>query len=173
MINVSVTGTERIKAAFAQLDDAVQNKIIRQTANDVKDYVEQQADTHTKTGALSRSVYIKRISDGYEIGHDERMAPYAKFVHWGTKPHVIKPKNKKALKFVGKNGMVYMAWGNKSPQERAIILAWMKKKAPGARAIFRDINHPGYIGHPWLKDAIERVAKPSFEKNLSKFVSVL
>jgi hypothetical protein len=145
MINVSVTGTERIKAVFAQLDNAVKNKIIRQTANDVKDYVEQQADTHTKTGALARSVYISRISDGYEIGHDERMAPYAKFVHWGTKPHVIKPKDKKALRFVA-----------------------------GGKFVFaKSVNHPGYVGHPWLKTAVEQVAPEKFKQNLSKIVSVL
>ena len=145
MISVSVTGTERIKAAFAKLDDAVQNKIIRQTANDIKDYVEDQADSHFKTGALARSVYIKRISSGYEIGHDERIAPYAKFVHWGTKPHVIKPKDKKALRFI----------------------------AGGKFAFAKSVNHKGYVGHPWLKHAAEQIAPVKFKQHLSKIVSTL
>jgi hypothetical protein len=173
MITANLTGVERIKEAFARLNHAAQYSVMAKTADALEESIDRQVDKHTKTGILRRSLYKKPIQGGFEIGHDERIAPYAKFVHWGTKPHVIKPKDKKALKFVGKNGMVYMAWGNKSPQERAIILAWMKKKAPGARAIFRDINHPGYVGHPWLKTALEVDAPKLFEQFLKQAINDL
>ena len=42
-------------------------------------------------------VYPKFLQDAVEIGNSS-IAPYAKFVHYGTKPHIIKPKRKKALK---------------------------------------------------------------------------
>lgn len=144
-IQVNLTGIERIKSAFAQLNEAAKRGVIAKTAQDVFDYVEQQADTHTKEGALKRSVYIKSVSGGYEIGHDERIAPHAKFVHWGTKPHVIKPKDKKVLRFV----------------------------AGGKFAFAKSVNHPGYKGHPWLKDAVERIAPQSFEQHLSQAVNAL
>lgn len=95
MIIVTLTGEKRIKEAFAKLNDAAQRGVIKKTAQDVFDYAGNQADTHTKTGALARSTYIRSIIGGFEVGHDERMAPHAKFVHWGTKPHVINPKEKR------------------------------------------------------------------------------
>lgn len=142
---VELLGEERVRNAFKQLSDAAQRSVLAKTANDVKNYVEQQADTHTKEGALFRSVYIKKINEGFEVGHDERIAPHAKFVHWGTKPHVIKPKNKKALRFV----------------------------AGGKFAFAKAVNHPGYIGHPWLVHALERVAPVELEKNLTQAINAL
>jgi hypothetical protein len=80
---------------------------------------------HTKTGALFRSIYKKPISGGYEIGADRKIADYALFVHWGTKPHVIEPKNKSALRWAGGG-----------------IFSFAKK-----------VNHPGYDGDPFLTNA--------------------
>jgi hypothetical protein len=55
-------------------------------------------------------------------------------VHWGTRPHKIRPKTKKALR-------------------------WAQG---GAFQFAREVNHPGYRGDPWMiraaDDAIRQFA---------------
>jgi hypothetical protein len=67
----------------------------------------------------------------YEIYHDLKAAPHALFVHWGTKPHLIKPKNKKALRWAGPNGWVFA----------------------------QIVHHPGYKGDPYLENARSSVVR--------------
>jgi hypothetical protein len=53
-----------------------------------------------KTGNLESDIQVwdDNISNlEIEIGNS-KLAPYARYVHDGTKPHEIRPKNKKALK---------------------------------------------------------------------------
>jgi len=61
-----------------------------------------------KQGRLKRSIRVDtRITDKYSIitGYwDEGLAPHGKYVLQGTRPHMIKPKNKKALHWGGKGG---------------------------------------------------------------------
>lgn len=52
---------------------------------------------------------------------------YALFVHEGTAPHLILPVRRKALSWVG----------------------------PGGRVFATRVNHPGYRGNPFLRDAAE------------------
>jgi hypothetical protein len=55
-----------------------------------------------KQGRLKRSIRVDtRITDKYSIVtgyYDEGLAPHGDYVLFGTKPHVIKAKNAKALK---------------------------------------------------------------------------
>lgn len=59
-------------------------------------------------GRLKRSIRVDtRLYDKYSIitgYYDEGIAPHGKYVLGGTKPHMIKPKNKKALHWGGKSG---------------------------------------------------------------------
>lgn len=61
-----------------------------------------------KEGRLKRSIRVDtRIHDKYSIitgYYDEGIAPHGKYVLSGTKPHMITPKNKKALHWGGKSG---------------------------------------------------------------------
>lgn len=54
------------------------------------------------------------------------------FVHWGTRPHVIKPKNKKALRWAGADGRFIFA---------------------------RAVNHPGYRGDAYLVEAARKAIR--------------
>ena len=54
------------------------------------------------TGRLKNSILLDDIDNGTNIS----MAYYWKYVEYGTPPHIIKPKNKKALHWGGKNGPV-------------------------------------------------------------------
>ncbi len=74
------------------------------------------------TGRLRNSIKVNSSKEGLTIF----MAEYGKFVEFGTPPHVIKPVNKKALKF----------------------------KAGGKDIIVKKVKHPGTRPNPFVRTAI-------------------
>lgn len=127
MIDVQITGTEQVRAALLRIGTQAAKQALAATAVEVERYIEQQAGHHHKTGALVGSIYKTRTPEGWEIGHDPQRAPHAVFVHWGTRAHVIQPKNKKTLRWAG-GGMFHFA---------------------------KKINHPGNKADPWMERAAE------------------
>jgi hypothetical protein len=81
------------------------------------------------TGNLYRSLYSKLIPNGREVGHDTRQAPYAEWVIGGSVPHIIVPKNAKALR--------WFAWSGGPP------------------VFAKRVKHPGYIGDNYLGRAAD------------------
>ena len=131
MITVSAAGMNDVFARFQALEDTVQTQAVRLLADKVFADVQDGADAHTKNGQLARSVKIQSIQDGYEIFHDLQHAPYAPFVHWGTRPHDIRPKNKKALR-----------WAN-----------------DGQFIFAKFVRHPGYAGDAYLVKAAQEAPR--------------
>jgi hypothetical protein len=80
------------------------------------------ADQHNKTGALRQSLFNRAIPKGREVGHDPQRAPHAIFVQLGTRPHEIRPKDKKALRWA----------------------------SGGAFFFAKVVKHPGYVGDAYL-----------------------
>ena len=124
--DLTSTGSEAVRAKLRQLGQHLTRQALTATAEDVEQYVSTEAGKHTKpggTGALFRSVYANPLGDdAWEIGHDRQVAPHAVFVHWGTRPHIIRPKNKKMLRWAGPSGFIFA----------------------------REVHHPGYKGDPWM-----------------------
>lgn len=88
-------------------------------------------ETHNKSGRLLNSLMLKRISiNEIIIYNDLQLAPYAKYVHDGTKPHIIEPKRASVLRWMDDNGEVHFA---------------------------KRVKHPGYVGDPWFERAINEV----------------
>ena len=141
-LTVNVTGTEEVRRKLLAIGKDAARQALAATAEEVEEYVSKEAGKHTKTGALFRSVYKKRIADGWEIGHDLRVAPQALWVHWGTRPHVIRPKNKKALRWPG-GGKFFFA---------------------------KKVNHPGYKGDPWLVRAAQQ-APAIFKRHVEAHIA--
>jgi len=95
------------------------------------------------TGRLKNSIKVIPHGEGLLIW----MVEYGKFVEFGTPPHVISPKNKKALKFewtdiggemVGRPGR-------------------LRKGIPKAKAqevLFKQVRHPGTRPNPFVRTAI-------------------
>lgn len=90
-------------------------------------------DVPVKTGNLGRQVREGRIGvrgPRTVTGSIEDHADYALYVHEGTRPHVIRPKNGKALRF-----------------------------NVGGRTVFaKVVHHPGTGARPFLRNAGIRVA---------------
>jgi hypothetical protein len=144
-----LAGTEAVRRKLEQIGDKLAKRALAETAEEIEENVGEWAGRHTKpggTGALFRSIVARPVGDGsqWEIGHDLQVAPHALFVHWGTKPHKIKPKNKKMLRFpVG-----------------------------GKFAFAREVNHPGYRGDPWLAE--QAAAAPKiFERRVNALLATL
>lgn len=146
-IKVNVSGLESVRRQLIQIGSAGAQMALDQTAEDVEDYVRQEAAKHNRTGALVASIDKQRIPGGWEVFHDLQRAPEALFVHWGTKPHVIKPKGRAAG---GKNA-----------------LRW---SAGGAFKFAGKVNHPGYKGDPWMVRAAAK-APLIFQKHVEDYLA--
>lgn len=132
MLSISVSGVEVVEKHLANIVTASEKATLK-LAERIHELARAGADRHTKTGALIDSLGHgpKRIPGGWEIGHNLQRAPHALFVHWGTPPHTIRPKNKKALRWA----------------------------AGGKFAFARFVNHPGYNGDPWLVKAADQALR--------------
>ena len=136
MIEVNVQGLEQVRAQFQRLVPEVRDQVLKGLAQVAFDAAQQQVDTHTQTGALARSLFLRPDGESaWIIGHNQQHAPHALFVHWGTRPHPIRPKDKKALRWPGGQGA-------------------------GTRFLFAQfVRHPGYEGDPWLVKAADNAVQ--------------
>jgi hypothetical protein len=99
-INIQASGIEKVRAMLQRIGTESSTQALAQTVVQVEDYVRAEAGKHQKTGALNSSIFKHRNADGsWDVGHDLKRAPHALFVVWGTKPHLIRPKNKKMLRW--------------------------------------------------------------------------
>lgn len=126
-MRITLSGTDDIHEAFSQLVPKIQAKTISRLAQTVYADVRKGADRHTKTGSLYASINLRRQNDStYWVFHQLQKAPYAPFVHWGSKPHVIRPRKRKALRWA----------------------------SGGAFRFAKFVNHPGYQGDPYMVTAL-------------------
>ena len=88
----------------------------KKALNDALDLIYQEAKIKhrfkSRTGNLENAIYkminsstVNEVSG--EIGIDDRKAPYGKFVHNGTKPHIIMARKAKFLAFMIGNRLVF------------------------------------------------------------------
>ena len=137
-IEAKLTGDEAIRRKLQRIGEASAFRALAATAEDAETYITAEAAKHHREGRLEKSVYLRRIGPmAFEVGHDLSVARHAVFVHWGTKPHVIKPKDKKALRWPLASGFAFA----------------------------RSVRHPGYKGDPWLVRAAAR-APADFERHV-------
>lgn len=126
-IQVRVLGADTLAKELQALPVKLEASVLRQMSQIAYDRAQAGAGRHSKTGALFRSLYNRSIPHGREVGHDPQLAPHALFVNFGTKPHKIYPKNKKALRWAG----------------------------GGAFHFAKFVNHPGYRGDNYMQAAAD------------------
>lgn len=82
--------------AFANVNDAlgISAREIQMRARETHRFI-------TRTGHLEASITTRHRPERLrsEVGLDDGVAIYGKFVHDGTKPHIIRAKNGKALRW--------------------------------------------------------------------------
>ena len=133
-ISVNVSGIDAIRSQFAKLGNLPQLALDK-TAIEVEDFIGAQIGKHAKTGALERSLGKVRIPNGWEIWNDSRVAPYALFVHDGTKAHAIFPKKKKALRWASGGVFHFSKKGVHHPGNKPD--KWIDRAAAAAPDMFR------------------------------------
>lgn len=135
MITMTIGCVEQVIHRLTLVPDRLAHAVVLEMSQIAFDHMQAGADRHTKTGALFQSVYNRAIPGGRQIGHDTERAPHAAFVIWGTRPHKIKPKTKKALRWAGPGGFIFAKF----------------------------VNHPGYKGdnyiHTAANEAVRRMAE--------------
>ncbi len=122
---VRVEGVSALKVTLPQIPKEIERLTILRMSQIAFDSTQKGAGRHSKTGALFQSVYNRAIPGGREVGHDPQRAPHALFVNFGTRPHVIRPKDKKALRWVMGNKFIFA----------------------------KEVRHPGYRGDAYILDA--------------------
>ena len=170
-----LAGTDAIRRKLEQIGDKLAKRALAETAEEIEENVGEWAGRHTKpggTGALFRSIVARPLGDGsqWEIGHDLQVAPHALFVHWGTKPHPIGPKNKGATTqhvkaHTRKNGAHVKAHDRTGKH-------MLRFPVGGQFAFAREVHHPGYKGDPWLADQAAEAPK-IFERRVNALLSTL
>jgi hypothetical protein len=125
---ITITGLEQTAVEINGLPDTMARRVVAEMSQIAYDSMLTGAGRHNQTGALFQSVYNRSLAPAFrQVGHDEQRAPHAKFVLYGTRPHEIRPKDKKALRWVSGNQFVFA----------------------------KLVKHPGYIGDNYLNRAAD------------------
>ena len=128
-------GLEDINKTLRYIDEDMQNKFLVLTTKDAYKSVKKRAEVHHDTGNMENNITYrvrKKELYGEVYIEDHNMLTsdninYALFVLFGTKPHAIKPKDKKTLRYSGVHGFVDS----------------------------KRVHHPGYKGDNFLKKGVE------------------
>lgn len=102
---------------------------VRASAREVQEEAQRTHRFTSKTGDLEKAIDTRMIANTVaEVYIDTNVAPHGPFVHNGTKAHIIKPKRKRALRWVPKGGNAF--------------------------AFAKVVRHPGTQADPFLYDAL-------------------
>lgn len=140
-INPSI---ETIKLKIHEYKDKTAVNILQNLTLKVFYKAKKLASKHNRTGLMERNLTYRlnlRNLTGFVYEKDIGMLVYwrkkgkrinyANFVHFGTRPHIIEPYRRKALRFVVKDKLVFA----------------------------KRVHHTGYKGDPFLYKALNSVAK--------------
>ncbi len=112
----------------------------------------------SRTGALEAAIDMN-VTEGGDNGIegsvyiDDSKAPYGKYVHPGTKPHIIRPKNKRALRWADS-----VETGGKEISRRI----YMNLRTEGYQSdkvgfrFAKEVHHPGTKKDEFVYEAGER-----------------
>lgn len=123
-------------------------------------------DFRTKSGMLERSVQAQVDETGLsgKVFLDNGVASYGKYVHDGTKPHQIRPKNKGALHFVVGGRSVIV------PKQRNKYWNIQAANNPGTTFSWKGyVDHPGTKKDQFLFEAFAK-QKPSIIAGINKTI---
>ena len=111
MLQLRIAGLSEAVGTLRGLPPTLERTTLLRMSQVAYDAAQQGAGRHTKpggSGALFQSLYNRSIPKGREVGHDPQRAPHALFVNLGTRPHEIRPKKKRALRWAG-GGLFHFA----------------------------------------------------------------
>jgi Fe-S cluster biosynthesis and repair protein YggX len=138
-MKITIKNVDETFKVLENIDKEKAKKAIGIVTQVVYENTKTLAKPHIVTGTLEKNIRHKIESEAGIIWIDDnnmlvnwngKRVNYANFVLYGTKPHKIEAKNKKALRFSYKNLDEF---------------------------VFRkSVHHPGYRGDNFLKKAVEK-----------------
>jgi len=135
-----IKGTSDLYRRLDSLSDVMKRTFWVGVQEDLEKNLLDNIKPHSKTGKLERNAYVDIIPNGVEAGvSDSGMMVswnggrinYANFIHYGTRPHTIRAKDKKSLRWNAHGGFVFA----------------------------KEVHHPGYKGDPYLHNAAQKTFK--------------
>ena len=133
MIKIDSSDLNKFSVILRELPDEIKNdvrKVVKNSAFNIERNAKSSASV--KTGHLKRSISTK-MGDMEATIHTSNLK-YAPMVEFGTRPHIIKAKNKKALYWKGASHPV------------------------------KQVSHPGSKAKPYLIPAFEKEKDQFLEK---------
>lgn len=132
-MGASISGIKEINKSLNFIDKNLHPLIIRDATLDAYSNIRKRAEKHIVTGNMENNISFKvrqmfgevYIEDNaMMVEYKGKKINYATFVLYGTRPHKISPKDKKALRFSSVGNFVFS----------------------------KLIKHPGYKGDNFLYD---------------------
>lgn len=166
MTTVTIQGLDRLRAKFAEFPKVAPKYIAQALASSGKALVtaSQRATLATlpqRTGKLRSAFKWRTKKTSGEFYVDQSIAPYAVFVHEGTKPHEIVAKNARTLAFPwnkagyvkAASGRSYYRSGHVHQSSGGMSLSRGRAGShPGQDMVFlRRVHHPGTKPHPFMQ----------------------
>lgn len=141
-MNDDIQGMTELQKRFAAIAD--HREMLGKMAILAVSYAKQ--NVHRKTGNLGRTIRVGTITDDSAqiLAGGVGGVGYAQAEEFGTRPHTIVPKRRKAL-----------AWGG------ARRLSGSLRSGARATSFATKVEHPGTQPHPFLKPAAEKAVEDS------------
>ena len=122
MIQIQLQNSEAVIEGLSNMvNPSVVRRVVyamaQQYTLDILDYIKAGRAFSVRTGQLEQSIGWRGDSDASATVYAN--AEYAPFVEFGTKPHLITPRNRAALRFPSLNGGYAFSRGHKHPGSRA------------------------------------------------------
>jgi hypothetical protein len=156
-VRVQIHGAAALLTAFSRMPAMVSRNMriaTKQSGDMVREEAQDRHGFTTRTGNLQNAIKSSYFEPMTAVVYmDTQMAPYGPFVHQGTGPHLIKTKNKRALRWATPGGFVF-CFGPNANRGRAS--AWVANRAGGGRAAFQWPWHPGTAPDSFLYAALAR-----------------
>jgi HK97 gp10 family phage protein len=144
--SIKIEGLDKLQEGFIKAPQEMV-KDIQEAVRDAGTviYAQEVKEAPSATSNLRGSIQMDLHPMSAEIYPTAKYAPY---VNFGTKPHVIEPKNGKVLAF----------------------------KSGGKLIFARKVNHPGTKANPFMERTVEKVTErvgQIFQKVVDKAINIL
>lgn len=162
-----MTGYDDLQRKLKSLHDGTATKAV---LLEVGQAVVRQANInlrpHDKTGNLARSIRVGNVSQSNQsvevrAGGSQGVG-YAQFLEYGTRPHIIRPKNKKALFFPSQRALTERAGSGAVIGFRKsgnVNSATMRKYGNLAFVHAKVVHHPGTRPVFYMTNAVKDTAR--------------
>jgi hypothetical protein len=143
---VKLEGQRALVSRLEAVQD-VPKQLLHRTA--LRAVREQKKLVPRKTSTLGRSIHLTTVTA--TAATTVASANYAAHVEYGTKAHVIKPRNKKALRFP--------AGGTSTTLSGRVRTGELRRLGKGAYVFSKGVQHPGTKPQPFMRPGAEAAIK--------------